>query len=167
MIKNVCDVHSGVMFTIELQEGKEEVWIANCYSGASVGPWVKQRTYLGAGGIVQHCQIAVPQTLIIREFFRSANHIDIHNQYRQGLSAIECTWKTKSWEIRLLQTVMGMTLVNEYPAVKYITDKETTLREFTNSIALALCAKEGEEAGGVVSAATRGARQAATDAQVV
>ena len=25
MIKNVCDVHSGVMFAIELQEGKEEM----------------------------------------------------------------------------------------------------------------------------------------------
>ena len=38
---------------------------------------------------------------------------------------------------------MGMTLVNGYLAFKYITDKEMTLREFTNSIALAMCAKEG------------------------
>ena len=36
-----------------------------------------------------------------------------------------------------------MTLVNGYLAFKYITDKEMTLREFTNSIALAMCAKEG------------------------
>jgi hypothetical protein len=119
----------------------QKVWIANCYSAATVGPWVKQRTYLGAGGVVQRGQIAVPQTLLIREYFRAANRIDIHNQYRQGLLAIERTWKTKSWELRLFQTVMGITLVNGYLAFKYLTDKEMTLREFTNSVALTMCAK--------------------------
>jgi hypothetical protein len=59
---------------------EQKVWIANCYSAATVGLWVKQQTYFGAGCIVQHCQIAVPQTLLIREYFQAANHIDIHNQ---------------------------------------------------------------------------------------
>ena len=144
----------------------QKVWIANCYSAATVGPWVKQRTYLGAGGVVQHGQIAVPQTLLIREYFRAANRIDIHNQYRQGLLAIERTWKTKSWELRLFQTVMGMTLVNGYLAFRHITDREMTLLEFTNSVALAMCAKVVEGVGGVVGVATRGARQAAMDSQV-
>ncbi len=41
---------------------------------------------------------------------------------------------------------MGMTLVNGYLAFKYLTDKEMTLLEFTNSVAQAMCAKvvEGE-----------------------
>ena len=144
----------------------QKVRISNCYSGATVGPWLKQRTYLGAGGIVHHGQIAVPQTIIIRECFRAANRIDNHNQYRQGLLAIERTGKTKSWELRLFQTVMGMTLVNGYLAFKYISDKELTLQEFTNRAALALCAKEGEEGGGCVAAAMRGSRQVDIDAQV-
>ena len=76
------------------------------------------------------------------------------------------TWKTKSWELRLFQTVMGMTLVNGYLAFKYITDKELTLREFTNRVALAMCAKEGEEGGGSVAAGTRGSRQVDIDEQV-
>ena len=59
-------------------------------------------------------------------------------------SAIERTWKTKSWEIRLLQIVMGMTLVNVYLAFKYIADKEMNLREFTNSITLAMCGRRWE-----------------------
>ena len=50
---------------------------------------------------------------------------------------------------------MGMTIGNGYLAFKYITFKEMILQEFTNRIALAMCAKEGEEVGGVVSAATR------------
>ena len=116
---------------------------------------------MGAGGIVERGQIAVPQTLLIREYFRAANRIDIHNQYRQGLLAIERTWKTQSWELRLFQTVMGMTLVNGYLAFKYLTDQEMTLREFTNGVALAMCAKVVEGGGGAVSASTRGARQAA------
>ena len=40
-----------------------------------VGPWVKKRTYLGAVGMVHPGQIAVPQTLLIREY---AYRIDIH-----------------------------------------------------------------------------------------
>ena len=63
--------------------------------------------------------------------------------------AIERTWKAKSWEIRLLQTVMGMTLVNGYLAFKYITDKEMTLREYTNSIALLWVPRRGRRWEGV------------------
>jgi hypothetical protein len=41
-----------------------------------------------------------------------------------------------------------MTLVNGYLAFKYITEEELTLREFTNSVALAMCAEVGEGGGG-------------------
>ncbi len=44
---------------------RAQVWIANFYSGATVGPWVKERTYFGVGGIVQQGQISVPRTLLI------------------------------------------------------------------------------------------------------
>ena len=39
-----------------------------------------------------------------------------------------------------------MPIINGHLAFKYITDKELTFREFTQSVALALCAKvEGDE----------------------
>ena len=41
-----------------------------------------------------------------------------------------------------------MTLVNGYLAFKYHTDKEMILREFTNGIALAMCAEAVEGEGG-------------------
>jgi hypothetical protein len=46
----------------------------------------------------------------------------------------------KSWELQLFQSVMSMTLVNGYLSFNYLTDKEMTLLEFTNSVALAMCA---------------------------
>ncbi len=63
---------------------------------------------------------------------------------------------------------MGMTLVNGYLAFKYITDKEMTFREFTNRVALDMCAKvvQGRAVGWGGWGAKRGARQAAMDSQV-
>jgi hypothetical protein len=61
---------------------------------------------------------------------------------------------------------MGMTLVNGYLAFKYMTDQEMTLSEFTNCVALYMCAEVVEGEGGAVAGATRGARQAAMDIQV-
>ena len=59
-----------------------------------------------------------------------------------------------------------MTLENDHLAFEYITDKEPSLREFTYSVALAICAKmEGGGGGGIVMA-TRGARHAAMEAHV-
>ena len=43
---------------------------------------------------------------------------------------------------------MGMTLVNGYLTFKNITDKELILREFNQSVALTMCAKQGGECGG-------------------
>jgi hypothetical protein len=49
--------------------------------------------------MVQEREIDIPQTEVIREFFAEANKIDILNQYRQGILAIERCWKTQSWEV--------------------------------------------------------------------
>jgi hypothetical protein len=58
--------------------------------------------------------------------------------------------------------------VNGYLAFKHLTDKDMTLWEFTNSVALAMCTmvvdSEGSDGGMVAS--TRGSWQAAIDAQV-
>ncbi len=49
-----------------------------------------------------------------------------------------------------------MTLVNGYPAFKYHTDKKLILRDFTCSVALAMCTEAVEWEGAVATAATRG-----------
>jgi hypothetical protein len=77
---------------------------------------------------VQQGFIDIPQSELIRQYFHSANLINIHNQYRQGLLAIERTWKTKSRLIRLFQSVMGITLVNGYFAFKFMTPHSPTLQ---------------------------------------
>ena len=58
---------------------------------------------------------------------------------------------------------MGMTLVNGYVAFKYMTKRELTLSEFTNGVALTMCANWADGGGVSVAAATRGARQAAME----
>ena len=142
----------------------QKVWIANCYSSATVSAWDKPRTFLAADNTVQHGYVSVPQTHVIREYFRAANRIDIHNQYRQGILAIERTWKTKSWELRIFQSVMGMILVNAYLAYKHVTKQDPTLREFTNRVALAMCAKPGEQGSCPIASSTRRAQADAMDA---
>ena len=122
-----------------------KVFISNVFSAAPVVPWQKERTCLLPDGTVERRILEVPQTQVIREYFRTANRVDIHNQYRQGLLAIERIWKTKSWNIRLFQTVMGMILVNAFFAFRFKTGKSPTLSEFTNVVAQALCGEaEGE-----------------------
>jgi hypothetical protein len=56
-------------------------------------------------------------------------------------------------QLRLWQKMMATMLVNQYLAFKYLTDKEMTLREFTNSFTLAMCATvvEGSDSAVAVS----------------
>ncbi len=95
-----------------------KVFLANCFSAAPVAAWRKERPYLLPDGMVKRRYIDVPQTHVIREYFQTANSVDYHNQYRQGILAIERTWRTKSWNLRLFQTVMGKILVDGFFAFK-------------------------------------------------
>ena len=51
----------------------------------------------------------------------------------------------QSWEMRLLQIVMDVTLLHGYLTFKYLLDKEITLREFSNTFALVMCANQRGE----------------------
>jgi hypothetical protein len=72
----------------------------------------EERTSLLPDSTVERRYIDVPQSQLTREYFRTANSVDIHNRYRHGIPAMERTWRTKSWNLRLFQTVMGKVLVN-------------------------------------------------------
>jgi hypothetical protein len=112
-----------------------------------VEPWRKDQTYLRLDGTIERRYIDIPQSELVCQYFRTANRIDIHNQYQQGILAIERTWKTKNWNLRLFQTVMGFILVNCYFAFEFKTSKSPSLLYFTNVVAQAMCADEEEEAG--------------------
>jgi hypothetical protein len=68
--------------------------------------------------------------------------------------------------LRLLQRAKGIALVNGYLAYRYITVKEPSCREFTDSVALAICVKVDCGEGGDIDGAAHGARQAAMEAGV-
>ena len=61
-------------------------------------------------------------------------------------------------QFRIFQTIMGMTLVNGYLAHAFLTSKKLTLREYTNIVSLAMCAKVDGDDGVEVSDGTRGSR---------
>jgi len=58
-----------------------------------------------------------------REYFGTANIVDIRNQYSHGSPAMERPCKTKSWNLRLFQTVMEKVLLNGLFAFKLKTGK--------------------------------------------
>ena len=141
--------------------------IANCFLAAPVAAWRNELTLLLSDGTVEQRYLDVPQTHLIREYFRTANGVDIHNQYRQGILAVERTWKTKSWNLRLFQTVMGKVLVNGFLAFKWETGKSPSLRDFTNVVAQAMCADEAEDSDDDVTDRTRAQKMAKTTQSAV
>ncbi len=124
-----------------------KVLILNVYPAAPAVPWRKDQTCLLPDGTVQQRFLDVPQSHLIREYYRSANSVDIHNQCRQGILAIKKTWRTRIWNLRLFQTVIRKMLVNALFAFRFETGKTRSLPYFTNTVAQALCGVvEAEEA---------------------
>ena len=108
-------------------------------------PWQKDRACLLQEGTVEQRVLEIPQSQLIREYYRSVNRVDIHNQYRQGIWAIEKTWKTRSWNLRLFQTVIGKILVNALFTFRFVNGNTPSLHDFTNLVAQALCDEDDEE----------------------
>ncbi len=74
----------------------------------------------------------------------AANRIDVHNQYRQVISAIERTWKTRRWDFSIFQTIMDMTLMNCFLEYTFLANNHPLFGNFTNQVTIPMCA-EGEE----------------------
>ena len=130
-----------------------KVFIATAHSGAQVDPWVKKRTLLQADGQIVKRTMEVPQPDAVQRYYHAANVIDVHNQYRQGLLALERVWATKSWKTSLFQTYVGIMHVNAFMAYKYEQPSNVTLLDFTEQVAGGLvgAAQQNlvEEGGGV------------------
>jgi hypothetical protein len=106
--------------------------------------------------------LEIPQSQLIREYYRSANRVDIHNLYRQGILAIKRTCKTRCWNLRLFQTVIEKMLVNALFAFRFITGKTPSLHDFANLVAQALCDEDDEESNDQERGRTRAKTQASS-----
>jgi hypothetical protein len=115
------------------KNGKEpqkpsKVKTAKCLSAAPDAACRKEKTGLLPDSTVERRYIDVMQSQLTWEYFLPANSVDIHNQYYHGIPAMERTWRTKSWNLRLLQAVMGKVLVNGLLAIKLKTCQSPSLR---------------------------------------
>ncbi len=87
-----------------------------------------ERRSLLPDSTVERRYIDVLLSELTREYFRLANSVAIHNQYRHGIPAMEMTWRTTSWNLRLFHTVMVKVLVNGLLAFKLKTGQSPSLR---------------------------------------
>jgi hypothetical protein len=58
--------------------------------------------------------ISVKRPSAIEMFFRYFSAIDIHDHYRQGILAIERSWKTHKWWKRVFGTLLGVAVTNSF-----------------------------------------------------
>jgi hypothetical protein len=107
-----------------------KVKIAKCLSAAPDAACRKEKTGFLPDSTVERRYIDVLLSHLTREYFRPANSVDIHNQYCHGIPAMEMTWRPKSWNLRLFQTVMGKVLVNGLLAFKLKTGQSPRPRYY-------------------------------------
>jgi hypothetical protein len=146
------------------KNGKEpkkpsEVNNAKCLSAQPDAAWRTERTGLLPDSTVERRYIDVPQSVLTREYFRTANSVDIHHQHSHGFSAIERTWRTKGWKQHVFQTVIVKVLVNLLLSFKFYTCQSPSIRDITYVVAPVLCADEAEEAVYVAADRTRAQTQ--------
>ena len=80
----------------------------------------------------------VPRLSCLSKYFGCANVIDVHNQYRQNLLALEEMWKTPNPWFCLMTTVIGMTVVDCFLAAKHHRGQllpTQTLKQFADALA--------------------------------
>lgn len=61
-------------------------------------------------------RVEVPAPHVAKLFYQHAPKIDRHNFYRQYVLAMEESWKTHRWEVRVFTTLFAMVVVNAFYA---------------------------------------------------
>ena len=113
-----------------------KIFLGNIHSAVAAAPWERPREIEGPDGEPMQTTLSIPQPLIVERYYNAANTIDMANQLRQGLVQIERVWKTKSWERRIFQSVMGMHAIDAKLAFEYETGLSMTVQEFMNNLAM-------------------------------
>ena len=78
---------------------------------------------------------------LIETYQQAAGRIDLHNRLRQGTLDLEHSWITQKWYFRITTTLLGMSTVDTYLALKFSDEPRfgsVTVKRFTNDLATAL-----------------------------
>jgi len=85
------------------------------------------------------CSRAIPRFTLISEYFQYSNTVDIHNQYRQKLLALEKAWVTTDGWFRIFTTIVGTVVTDAFLAYKTFTaqtdNQLITMRWFVDRLA--------------------------------
>ena len=82
------------------------------------------RARLNENGETDRYEIAVPRPSMVKMFYDRFNAVDTNDQYRQGILKLEENWKTHSWAIRTLSTVLGVIFVNCHLGMRFLRGPE-------------------------------------------
>ena len=151
-------------------------WITlrtNDYKGRQViavghrrGPSV--HTFISAHGTTipgkpqSHCdeidesgKAAVPRKCpkVLNDYTLCQPHIDVHNRYRQETLAIEEAFRTESFPLRFLTTLIGMIAVNCFKLSVYFHDDTRDFSTYITALSKALMMNTLDEASGSPAAA--------------
>ena len=64
-------------------------------------------------------EVTIPCPLLVVDYFKAANAIDVHNHMRQGVLYIETSRRTYQWRYRMLLSVLGMIITDAWFAHKF------------------------------------------------
>ena len=97
----------------------------------------------------RNTSIDVPRPSVVAEYALNMGKVDQHNRYRQGSMALHKTWKTNTWQHRMLNELFALTAVDafmissrfmpKWKAVEVEENKEETSKLFKWLGALMKC----------------------------
>ena len=62
----------------------------------------------------RNTSIDVPRPSVVAEYALNMGRVDQHNRYRQGTMALHKTWKTNTWQHRMLNELFALTAVDAF-----------------------------------------------------
>ena len=58
--------------------------------------------------------IDIPRPKAIAEYAKNMGNVDMHNRYRQGMLRLHERWRTNTWQTRIQNELIAMTVVDAY-----------------------------------------------------
>ncbi|CAN0456217.1 unnamed protein product, partial [Discosporangium mesarthrocarpum] len=121
---------------------KRELFVSACGTTTLGEPHMKLRYRRADDGRTEAYKKAVKRQQLVKDYFRNAPAIDVHNHHRQPSLALEDAWKTKKWKHHVFAPILGMTEMDAYLAwrrwVGGHPERNMAHTDFANVVACAL-----------------------------
>ena len=62
----------------------------------------------------RNTSIDVPRPAVAADYALNMGKVDLHNRYRQGEMALHKTWKTNTWQHRMLNELFALSVVDAF-----------------------------------------------------